>query len=90
MEQENTLTAQDLVDIALDSEMTLSVNWEAFDVPKEEIFTKMAENVIAQIGSVPHEHQIVVCMATMTKMLVENFVLNVHVNDLTKQLENKE
>lgn len=89
-EENKEVTAQDLVDIALDSELTLNVNWEAFDVDKEVIFTKMAENVLAQIGQVPQEHQVIVCMATMTKMLVENFVLNVHINDLTNQLENKE
>ena len=89
-EEKREVTAQDLDDIALDSDLTLDVNWEAFDVPKEEIFTKMAENVIDQIGQVPPEHQIIVCMATMTKMLVENFVLNVHINDLTTQLSNKE
>jgi hypothetical protein len=37
----------------------------------------MASNVLEQFLEVPEEQRLTVAMATVTKLLVENFVLNV-------------
>lgn len=73
-EKENTI--KQLAALAKESESSITVNWDAFDIQEDEAFIMMASNVVEQMESVPEEHKAAVCMATMTKLLVENFVLN--------------
>ena len=41
-----------------------------------EAFEMMATNVLEQLMALPENQRAVVAMASMTKLLVENFVLN--------------
>ena len=70
----------DIVDqlsqLAQESEMTMLIDWEELNISKEAIFRHMATNVLQQLESVDENDRAVVAMATMTKLLVENFVYN--------------
>lgn len=71
----NQQTIQQLAQIAMEGTMSQPVNWQALGVTREDIFYKMSESVIQQLEQVPEEQRAVVAMATMSKLLVENFVL---------------
>ena len=72
---DNLENIQRLAQIAMEGTMSKPVNWQALGVTQEDIFMKMSSSVIEQIEQVPEDQRAVVAMATMTKLLVENFVL---------------
>jgi hypothetical protein len=71
--QENIIQ---LAQLAMESEMSQPIDWANLSINKEEAFMTMASNVLEQIESLPEEQQPVVALATITKLLVENFALN--------------
>lgn len=71
--QENIIQ---LANLAMESEMSQPIDWNKLAINKEEAFMTMASNVLEQIESLPEEQQPVVALATITKLLVENFALN--------------
>jgi len=77
--ENNQQTIQQLAQIAIEGEMSQPVNWNAVGTTQEEIFLKMSASVIEQLGSVPEDQRAIVAMATMVKLLVENFVLTAKV-----------
>lgn len=68
--------------LAKQSDSTLSIDWSQLEITEDRAFIMMASNVIEQLESVPDEHLIMVCQATMTKLLVENFALNLKIKGL--------
>ena len=71
------ITTAMLVDLAMQAEITDPIDWGQLSIEERQAYTLMATSVIEQIYGIPEEHQLMVAMATMTKLLVENFVLNV-------------
>jgi hypothetical protein len=65
-----------LADLAMESEMADPIDWGMLKISERDAFIMMASNVIEQLESVKEEERPVVAMATITKLLVENFVLN--------------
>tara|TARA_B110000285_G_scaffold45476_1_gene50837 strand:+ start:95 stop:334 length:240 start_codon:yes stop_codon:yes gene_type:complete len=65
---------EQLSTLAQESDMAMPVDWEGLNISKDEIFKHMATNVLQQLESVSEEQRAVVAMATMTKLLVENFI----------------
>lgn len=86
MTEEQQEEIRKIAALAKQSDSTLVIDWDKLTVTEDEAFIMMASNVIEQIESVPDEHVVMVCQATMTKLLVENFALNLKV----KGLENDE
>lgn len=68
--------------LAKQSDSTLSIDWSQLEITEDRAFIMMASNVIEQLESVPDEHLIMVCQATMTKLLVENFALNLKIKGI--------
>lgn len=75
-EQEKQASISQLSELAKQAELNEPINWDDFDFSKDEIFDKMTARVIEQVSSVPEEQRLIVCMATMTKLLVENVVMS--------------
>jgi hypothetical protein len=69
-------TVKQLAQLAMESDTTDPLDWGLLNIKEEDAFLMMASNVLQQIESIPEEQRAVVAMATMTKLLVENFVLN--------------
>ena len=63
-----------LSQLAQESDMAIPVDWDGLNISKDEILKHMATNVLQQLESVAEEERAVVAMATMTKLLVENFI----------------
>lgn len=68
--------------LAKQSDSTLSIDWSQLEITEDRAFIMMASNVIEQLESVPDEHLVMVCQATMTKLLVENFALNLKIKGI--------
>jgi len=65
-----------LIALAKEVEIRDPIDWSLIKVTENEIYEMMASSVIDQMYSVPDEHRDTVALATLTKLLVENFVLN--------------
>lgn len=69
-------TVRQLAQLAMESDAVDPIDWGMLNIKEQDAFLMMASNVLQQIESVPEDQRAVVAMATMTKLLVENFVLN--------------
>jgi|TARA_B110000967_G_C18555926_1_gene397692 hypothetical protein len=69
-------TIQQLAALAQEGEMKDPIEWGELAVTEENAFLMMAAQVLDQMEGCPEDQRAVVAMATMTKLLVENFVLN--------------
>ena len=77
---ENMEVSQQLAALAMEIELNVDVDWDELKTGKTETYLMMATNVVKQLESVPDDQRAVVTMATMTKLLVENFILNMKMN----------
>lgn len=73
----SNITTTMLVDLAMQAEITDPIEWSQLSIEERQAYTLMATSVIEQINGIPEEQRLMVAMATMTKLLVENFVLNI-------------
>lgn len=71
------ITTPMLVDLAMQAEITDPIDWAQLSMEERQAYALMATSVVEQINGIPQEQRLIVAMATMTKLLVENFVLNV-------------
>ena len=71
------ITANMLADLAMQAEITDPIDWGLLSMEERQAYILMATSVIEQVNGVAEDQQLMVAMATMTKLLVENFVLNV-------------
>ena len=78
------ITATMLVDLAMQAELTDPIDWGQLSMEERQAYTLMATSVIEQMNSLPDDQRVMVAMATMTKLLVENFVLNVKLSGEVK------
>jgi hypothetical protein len=65
-----------LAELAMESESADPIDWGMLQISERDAYIMMASNVLEQLESVPDNERPVVAMATITKLLVENFVLN--------------
>ena len=57
-------------------EMGDPIDWGMLSIREEDAYLMMANQVIEILQKFPQEDQFVVAVASLTKMLVESFVLN--------------
>ena len=70
------ITVKQLASLAMDGDMVDPIDWGMLKIREAEAFEMMATNVLEQLMALPENQRAVVAMASMTKLLVENFVLN--------------
>ena len=61
----------------MEAEVADPIEWGELSIKEVDAYEMMAASVIAQIDGLPEEQRPIVAMATITKLLVENFVLNI-------------
>lgn len=71
------ITVPQLAELAKESGAVNPIDWGNFDITEQYAYELMASNVIEQFSDIPEDQRLVVAMATVTKLLVENFVLNI-------------
>jgi|TARA_B110000977_G_scaffold41279_1_gene55540 hypothetical protein len=77
----------ELVDLAKHSELGDPIDWGLLAITEKQAYQMMASNVLEQINGLEKEQQTYVAMASMTKLLVENFVLNLKLYGGEKMLK---
>jgi len=78
-----------LVDIAQEVEKEDPINWDRLSVGKEEAYKMIAISVLEQFDKTEYtEEDKIILLSTITKMLVENMLLNLKIMELTSKLNN--
>ena len=83
MTEEYEKEIRQIAALAKQSDSNLQIDWNQLEITEDQAFIMMASNVVEQLDSVPDEHVLSVCQATMTKLLVENFALNLKIKGMT-------
>lgn len=65
-----------LVKLAMECELSDPIDWGMLHITEEQAYQMMASQLLEQFGNVDKENLMPVILATATKLLVENFVLN--------------
>ena len=76
------LTIDQLADLAQEVELGDPIDWGMLSVDENTAYRIMASSVLEQFLGLKEEERMTVALGTITKLLVENFVLNL-------KLENK-
>jgi len=66
-----------IIELAREVEIKDTIDWSTVPITEDEAYEMFASNVLTQMMEVPETHREVVMLSTLTKLLVENFVLNV-------------
>lgn len=74
--KEKMLTLEQLVELAMEVEHQDPLPWHSVNISKETAYSMMAAHVIDLFEQESDADRETVMMATMTKLLVENFLLN--------------
>jgi hypothetical protein len=79
-----------LVDIAQEVEKEDPIDWDRLSVGKEQAYKMIATSVLEQFDKTEYtEEDKIILLSTITKMLVENMLLNLKIMELTRKLEDK-
>ena len=70
------MNVNDLADLAQQVEITDPIEWGYLRVDETIAYRLMASSVIQIINNIENDQKLDVAMAAMTKLLVENFILN--------------
>jgi len=68
---------QQLAELAMEIERKDNLDWGMLQISEQQAFELMASNVLEQFSTLENDEEAaVIALATITKLLVENFVLN--------------
>lgn len=70
------MTVDELVELAKEGEKVDPIEWDMIPIKEDDAYRSMAEQVIEMMKSYNPADRQTVALAAMTKLLVENFVLN--------------
>lgn len=73
---------EQLSQLAQEAALADPINWEGLNVSKDDVYKHMAKNVLNQMENVDEQERAVVAMATMTKLLVENFIYKARLENI--------
>ena len=65
-----------LVELAMECESADPIDWGMLHITEKQAYQMMASQLLEQFGNVNKEDVMPIILATATKLLVENFVLN--------------
>lgn len=85
----NHATVKQLAELAMQADMVDPIDWGELAIKEQDAFEMMASNVISQMEGLADDERPVVAMATITKLLVENFVLNLKLKAAAVALSTK-
>lgn len=74
-----TLTVDQLASIAQEAEIKDPILWSSMTVDKDTAYKLMASSVIEQFADLEEDEKMLIALGTITKLLVENFVLNIRI-----------
>ena len=72
----NRVTPSQLADLAMHIDQVDPIDWGMLSIKEEDAFLMMAQQVLETLRDTDDEKQLIVAAASLTKLTVENFVLN--------------
>lgn len=69
-------TAAQIAELAMETELTDPIDWGMLSVDELTAYKLIASSVLERFDSVGSDDKLIVAQATITKLIVENFVLN--------------
>jgi hypothetical protein len=72
-----TITANQLAELAMEAELQDPIDWGLLSLDEESSYRLMASHVLEQFENLEDDRKLLIVYATLTKLLVENFVLNI-------------
>jgi|TARA_B110000503_G_C7113576_1_gene399262 hypothetical protein len=79
-----------LVELAREVEIKDPIDWGMLNIREEDAYELMANSVLDQFYTLPDDHKETVMLATLTKLLVENFVLNLKLAETITEIGKKQ
>lgn len=73
---EKKISIEQLAELAMEGESSDPIDWGMLAISEKDAYLMMAANVIEQLNNTSETERPIIAMATITKLLVENFVLN--------------
>jgi hypothetical protein len=71
-----------LVELAMETEITDPIDWDMLSISEENAYKMMALHVLEMFDNKKDDKYFdIIVMSTMTKLLVENFVLNLKLKE---------
>lgn len=70
------MTVEELAILAQEVEVTDPIEWDMLSVDEPTAYRLMAASVLELFGNMEKDQQLTIALASITKLLVENFVLN--------------
>jgi hypothetical protein len=71
------ITVEELAELAMESEIQDPIDWGMLSVDEKNAYRLMASHVLEQFEDLSDDRKMIIVYATITKLLVENFVLNI-------------
>lgn len=68
----------ELARLAKEMDLKDTIDWNTINLSEDQAYELMASSVLDQMFSIPETHREIVLLATLTKLLVENLVLNIN------------
>ena len=82
----NKITVEDLVSLAMEIEIEDPIDWGMLAINEQEAYTLMASTILEKYGPyLEQEYGPTIFLATIIKLTVENFVLNLKIFKLMKK-----
>jgi len=76
-------TTDQIIELAKEVEITDSIDWDSLPVEKDRIYQMVGSQVCELFNEYSQqEDSEAILLATVTKLVVENFVLNLQVNSI--------
>jgi len=75
-----TPTVANIVELAQEAAKVDPVDWQNLKISPAQTYQLMASSVLEQFEHLPDESRNIIAMATITKLLVENYILHVKIN----------
>ena len=70
------ITPEQLADLAMHIDEVDPIDWGMSSIKEEDAFLMMAQQVLETLRDTDDEKQLIVAAASLTKLTVENFILN--------------
>lgn len=77
----STVNSKELADLAREVETGDPIDWGMLLVKEEEVYISIADDVISMMKTYNPADREFIAMAACTKLIVENFVLNLKLRD---------
>lgn len=71
------ITVNQLADLAMEAEIQDPIDWGLLNIEEKNAYRMMASHVLEQFDNLEDDRKLLIVYATITKLLVENFVLNI-------------